>query len=420
VRHEWGWGELTSTTGYVRHAYGSFYDSTDTQTQYTDLAETSVYSERARTHMLVQDIFVNSRGAGRFEWLAGLYGEHTIEHAPNQFLAHNSFAPNVVVYGDDRHDRISELAAYAEGSYEFAPGWRAAVGGRLFTIRTHTHSDVVSEKFAPRTVDRDRHFTSFSPKVSLQKEFAGGDLAYLVMSEGYRAGGVNSGGALPLAAVFETYAPDRLRNYELGLKLQAFGRRLQINSAAFYDVWKDLQTDQFRPSGIPFTTNVGDAHISGLESELAVRVLDGLTVQLNGRISRTHITNANPAFAASLLTPLVANGLPGAPAVSGGGVVTYERDLFDAWRLRLAGEASYVGRSYVTFDASLPKMGGYVRSKLSAELSAGRFGVQAFVTNALNDYSDTFGFGNPFFPLTARQITPQRPRTVGVTLFAAY
>ena len=34
---------------------------------------------------------------------------------------------------------------------------------------------------------------SFSPKVSLQYEFGSGDLAYAVISEGYRSGGINSG-----------------------------------------------------------------------------------------------------------------------------------------------------------------------------------------------------------------------------------
>ncbi|MDB5424926.1 MAG: hypothetical protein JWQ29_2342 [Phenylobacterium sp.] len=413
VTHAWGWAELTSSTGFVRHAYGSLYDATATQQLYTSFAQTSAYSERNRTQMLVQDLFLTSRGAGRIEWLAGVYGSDTSVHSPTQFLAQVPRAPNVLVYGDDRSDRIRELAAYGEVSGEVAPDWTLAVGGRVFSIRTHTKSEVVSERFPPRSIDRGADFTGFSPKVSLQWAFAPGDLLYAVISEGYRSGGINSGGAQPLPVARETFAPDRLRNYELGLKLEAMSKQLSVNSAVFYDQWKDIQTDQFRPSGIPYTTNAGDADILGVETELAFRADNGLSAQLNGRLSRTWTAHANPDLASRL-----ANGLPGAPAISGGALLSYEREVFGDWTFRLIGQTTYVGRSRVTFDSALPKMGGYARTKLSAELSRRGLGVQVYVLNPLNAYSDTFAFGNPFNPLQTRQITPQRPLTVGVTLSA--
>jgi iron complex outermembrane receptor protein len=416
VKRSWGWGELTSATGFVRHAYGSLYDATATQTLYTKFATTSVYSERTRTKMLVQDLFLTSRGAGRFEWLAGVYGSYTLVHSPSEFLAQLQIpeAPLVIVYGDQRHDRIRELAGYGEASYRFAPNWTLAVGGRVFTIHERTKSDVVSENFEPRGFVRGRTFSSFSPKISLQREFDSGDLVYAVISQGYRAGGVNSGGAVPLSPARETFAPDRLFNYEVGLKLEGMSKRLSLNSAVFYDVWKDIQTDQFRPSGIPYTTNVGDAQILGLESELAFRADNGLSAQLNGRLSRTQTTRGNPDF-----TLRLDNGLPGAPAISGGALVSYEREIFGDWTLRLVGQATYIGRSRLTFESTSPRMGGYTRAKLLAEVTGRTMGVQVYVTNPLNEYSDTFAFGNPFNPAQTRQITPQRPLTVGVTLSAA-
>jgi len=414
VKRSWGWGELTSATGFVRHAYGSLYDATATQSNYTHFAKTSAYSERSRTRMLVEDLYLASRGAGRLEWLAGVYGSDTRVHSPSEFLAQVPRAPNVLVYGDDRHDRIRELAAYAEVSYELAPSWTLAVGGRFFDIRERTRSDVVAELYPSRSIDRVANFSGFSPKISLQHEFESGDVAYAVISEGYRAGGVNSGGALPLQIARETFAPDRLRNYELGLKLEAMDKRLSLNSAVFYDVWKDIQSDQFRPSGIPYTTNAGDAHVVGLETELSWRADNGFSAELNGRLSHTRTSHPNQELASRL-----ANGLPGAPAVSGGAALGYERELFGDWTLRLIGQATYVGKSRVTFDATLPQMGGYTRTKLSAELSRRNLGLQVYVLNALDAYSDTFAFGNPFNPDRSRQITPQRPITVGVTLSAS-
>lgn len=419
VRGSWGWADFTSATGYVKHAYGSLYDATATQQDYTTVAVTSAYSERTRTHMVVEDMFLTSRGAGPLEWLVGAYGSYTKVYSPTQFLALAIRGPPGAVYGDDRTDRIRELAAYGEASYRFAPGWTLAAGGRLFNIHERTVSDVVSERFAPRHFEHTGDYSGFSPKVSLQKAFASGNLAYAVVSEGYRAGGVNSGGAQPLQDSRVPFSPDRLINFEVGLKLLALDKRLSLNSSVFYDVWKNIQTDQFRgTSGIPYTTNAGDAHILGLESELAWTVGNGLSAQLNGRLSRIRTTNVNPDFTTSLV-----NGLPGAPAVSGGAILSYERPVLGDWLLRVVGQATYIGRSRVSFDSTLPKMGGYARAKLSAELTGRSWGVpvgvQVFVINPLNDFSDTFAFGNPFNQPLQRQITPQRPRTVGVTFSAA-
>jgi outer membrane receptor protein involved in Fe transport len=415
VKHSWGWADLTSSTGFVRHAYGSFYDATSTQTLYTSYAQTSAYSERSRTKMLVQDVVLTSRGSGPLDWLVGFYGAYTSLDSPTAFLAQVPRAPNIPVYSDTRTDNITETAAYGEVSYAFEPRWTVAAGGRAFNIRIRTKSDVISERFAPRSLDRGTSLAGFSPKISIQRELDGGGLAYGVVSEGYRAGGINSGGAQPLPAQRETFAPDRLVNFETGLKLQALSKRLQLNTAVFYDLWTDIQTDQFRPSGIPYTTNAGDARILGLESELSFRFTNGLSTQINGQLTRTRTTRTNPDFATQL-----ANSLPGAPAISAGALVSYERDIPGDWKLRLIGQFTYVGHSRVTFDALEPTTRGYARTRLSAEVYRRALSLQVFVSNPTNAYSDTFAFGNPFNPPPKTlQITPQRPVTLGITLSAA-
>src|SRR5581483_11900846 len=137
LTHSWGWGELTSSTGVVHHAYASLYDATEQQNLFTRFAETSAYSERTSTNLLVEDLYLTSRGASRLQWLAGIYGSRTTEHSPAAFLAQHSFAPDVPVYSDDRRDQIDELAAYGELTYDVLPGWTVALGGRFFRIWTH-------------------------------------------------------------------------------------------------------------------------------------------------------------------------------------------------------------------------------------------------------------------------------------------
>jgi outer membrane receptor protein involved in Fe transport len=415
VRYSWADAELTSATGFVRHAYGSLFDSTPVTSSYTSSAESSAYSERNRTRMLVQDIVLTSRGATNLEWLAGLYASEARLKSPSELLVQTPGLPNVAVYSERRHETIREFAGYAEISYEPLPGWTLALGGRLYSIDRRIRSEVVSERFAPRSLDRSNHFTGFSPKISLQRQFANGDLVYAVITEGFRPGGVNTGGALPAPEALETFSSDRLRNYEVGLKLERFQRRLSLSSAIYHDVWKDIQTDQFRESGIPYTTNAGDAHVLGLEAEVAFRTGNGFLAQLNGRVSRTRTTNANLGF-----IPVLAKTLPGAPPVSGGALVSYERAVFDGWTMRLVGQAIYVGLSRVSFDPRLPRTGGFTQTRVLGEISRDGRGAQVFVTNALDSFRDTFSFGNPFTAPQARQITPQRPITVGATLFASF
>ncbi|WP_309091330.1 TonB-dependent receptor domain-containing protein [Phenylobacterium sp.] len=415
VRRSWSGVELTSATGFVRHTYGSLFDATPVQANYTDQAQTSAYSERTRTRMWVQDVFLTSRGVSKLEWLVGLYASEARLRSPSELLAQNPGRPNVSVYSEQRHETIRELAGYGELSYEPAPGWTLALGGRFYDIDRRIRSDVVSERFAPRSLDRSNQFTGFSPKISLQRQFENGDLLYAVVSEGFRPGGVNTGGAQPAPVARETFSSDRLRNYEVGVKLERWQRRLSLSSAIYYDVWRDLQTDQFLESGIPYTTNAGDARVLGVEAEVAFRTDNGFLAQLNGRVSRTRTTNANLEF-----IPVLANNLPGAPPISGGALVAYERPVFGDWTARIVGQAIYVGLSRVSFDALLPRTGGFTQTRLLGEISRDGRGAQVFVTNALDSFRDTFSFGNPFTAPQARQITPQRPITVGATLFASF
>ena len=74
----------------------------------------------------------------------------------------------------------------------------------------------------------------------------------------------------------------------------------------------------------------------------------------------------------------------------------------------------------MNFSSNTQVMGGYVRTKLLAEIRRRALGLQIYVTNPTNAFSDTFAFGNPFNPAQIQQVTPQRPRTIGLTLFTAY
>lgn len=425
---EFSWGSITSSANYVHHVFSSQYDATAARGIFgANLAALGVYGETTRSNMLVQDFVARSETSGRLDWLVGLYAARTVARSPStlEFLS-----PGVAsaVYMENRKDRLTEYALYGEGSYDLGGGWTASLGGRVFESHVHTTSDLtVSAPFtSSRFFDQARTFNGFSPKFSIQREFANSDLIYALVTEGYRPGGFNSSGFFPIRLQRAAFSPDRLRNFEVGAKFRRFDNRLTVRTAAYYDDWVNIQTDQYRQSGLAYTANVGDARILGLEAEASYEFPFGLSLQVNGLISDSEVKNANPDF--SPLTP-VADDLPGVPNLSGGLLAVYQRPLGEALTLRLVGEASYVGRAGLSFNEP-PRTDHYVRTEFAAEVAGDRWRLTAYVTNPLDDNGDTFAYGNPFNfadnPETpdvveaVRQATPQRPRTFGLRLAAAF
>jgi hypothetical protein len=80
----------------------------------------------------------------------------------------------------------------------------------------------------------------------------------------------------------------------------------------------------------------------------------------------------------------------------------------------IAVEYGYVGKSHLGFDETAPTMGGYHIANIRAGIVLGKWEVQFFADNLQREDENTFGFGNPFDPNP--QVTPPRPRTIGVSL----
>jgi iron complex outermembrane receptor protein len=117
----------------------------------------------------------------------------------------------------------------------------------------------------------------FSPEVML----------YATTATGFKGGGVGPRPFNPAQA--RGFGPETLTNYEVGLKLDLFDRRLRFNTAAFYSEYNGIQLallscPQFGgPGPCALPQNAGNAHIKGLEFELFARPVDGL--QIDGSLS---------------------------------------------------------------------------------------------------------------------------------------
>ncbi|MFC3070566.1 TonB-dependent receptor [Phenylobacterium soli] len=420
LRGELGWATFRSSVSYIEHTFSSQYDASQILGDFlrADPSDIGVYLERTGINMVSQDTVLRSSRVGPVTWLVGVYSMVSIEKSPSSIDVQSNRGTLQRVYTEKRRDRLNEGAVYGEITYAFAPGWQLAAGGRLFNTDVHTESGLVAKMpGVSRSLRNKRHFDGFLPKVSLQREISSG-VVYGLFSEGYRPGGFNTGGFnYPFLIASRAYFdPDRLRNYELGFKTRLFDRRLSLRSAAFFDRWTKIQTDQYRPSGLAYTANVGNADIKGLETELAYEFDFGLSLQANAIFASSRVRQTNPDFAQALIS-----GLPSAPRFSGGVLAVYQHPLPHDLSLRLVGETNYIGRSQLSFDARQEAdMGQYTNTRFSAEVAGKSWNATVFISNPFDVAGDTFAYGNPFTFGTKRQSTPQRPRTIGVRLAANY
>jgi outer membrane receptor protein involved in Fe transport len=411
------WGSFESVTGYVSHRYASRYDATLSLSQFSDDAlELGLYDERAQLGMLVEDLLYTGPAAGRIRWMLGAFTARTVETGASDLRARVGGASRGL-YNEARKDRVNEYAVYGEATVDLGGGWTAALGGRAFGTKVNTGSAVIAPSPGQsRNLDGKSAFSGFSPKVSLQRDLAGGGLIYLLSSEGYRAGGFNSGGLLKPSETRRTFRPDHLRNYEVGLSINPWSGRMNVRAALFAADWRNIQTDQYFGSGLSYTANIGDGRNRGLEIEVSWRATPRLTLDGNALVNKPKLTRIEPGYGITETA-----SLPGVPDVSWGGLATYERPLTSQVSLLLTAEAGFVGKSRLTFDPRYsPSMGGYYTGMLSAQLLTPGWRAAVFVSNPLNSSSDTFAYGNPFSFGQVRQVTPQRPRTWSLRVTAEF
>jgi outer membrane receptor protein involved in Fe transport len=419
------WGEFRSTTSFVRHDFDSLSDATNALRLFsTTAAGVGSYDEPSKIDMLVEDAVWTSPSTGRLQWLTGLFSSSTQEQTDALVRANDrAGAPAQLLYQEHRSDTRGAVAAYGEATWSLTDALQATVGARGFLNTVETRSDVL----APQT-SGERRFDGFSsasgvsPKLAFSYRLPDQQLLYASIEEGHRSGGFNTGGLIGMsfaasgaaAGVHRQFSSDELWNYEVGTKLSFLADRLRLRSAAFYDVWRDIQTDQFMISGLSYTANAGDGRNIGFENEGEFRLTPSLTLQANVLLDEPELTRPNPGFTAGV-------PLPGVPDVLASAGADYRYKLPLGMIGLVSADARYVGRSQLTFNPNIvAPMGGYVLASLSAQVIYHRWRLAAFLTNPTNEAGNTFSYGNPFNFQQVREVTPQRPRSLRMLLSAEF
>ncbi len=409
------WGRLDVSLGYVRHNFQSRYDASTALTQFGSRGLIGALDEDKDIDLLTGELTFASPREGRFRWLAGAFIS-TSDTGVRTSVSVVRPVP-VVVYTEDRGDRLDEIAIFGEASLDLTDRLTMTAGVRYFDA-DYSVSSSVAQGEAVRDFSGSGQTDGFSPKVALAFRLSDQWNLYTQLSQGHRAGGFNTAG--PIGQRFSNtigmparqYEPDTLWNYEAGAKGFLWHGRLRARIAVFAARWQDIQSDQYLPSGLAYAVNVGDGANRGLEIETTWRPTGNLEVRANALFADPRITRPSAVF-----NSRGDAGLPGVSSASANVLVAYSRNVWRDVDLRFDALASYVGESRLTFDAERrSRMGDYGTGRLSIGLQAARLSATAFVDNPFDTEANTFSFGDPFRLPEGLAMTPLRPRTIGLTL----
>ncbi|AZI35736.1 TonB-dependent receptor [Caenibius tardaugens] len=143
----------------------------------------------------------------------------------------------------------------------------------------------------------------FNPSATISYRPTDNTSLYAKVVTGYKAGGSNE--ASPTFT--RTYNPESVTSYELGFKSDLLDRRLRLNLAAYMAKYKDLQLNisaDAVDASLADTFNAGRATVKGIEADVTLIPVQGLTLQANYSYTTSKIRGVK-APAGSIFDPVI-------------------------------------------------------------------------------------------------------------------
>jgi iron complex outermembrane receptor protein len=171
----------------------------------------------------------------------------------------------------------------AFGNLTFSPegtGLHFTAGGRFTNDKRHGALYVVNNVVQPYTFSNS--VSRFDPMFNIAFDASKDVHFYAKYSTGFRAGGAND-----RSLTFNSFAPESVKSYEVGAKMDFLDHHARLNLAGYIMNRSDTQFDfdQFDTSSGPTsgahieqTQNAGDTKIRGIEADLTVKPTAGLTL----------------------------------------------------------------------------------------------------------------------------------------------
>jgi iron complex outermembrane receptor protein len=231
----------------------------------------------------------------------------------------------------------------------------------------------------------------FAGQVNIAYKLADDVQVYATYARGFKSGGLSLTNLAP--GIPTTIEPERVANYEAGLKSQFLDRRVTLNLAVFNTTVANYQATLLDPvRTTTYISNVGKVRSRGVEVESRYDPFDGLNLYasasfLNAKYLSFH---TSPCPIEQLGTPVCdfsGQYLTGAPKFSAGAGGEYSFAVANNARGYVG--ADYTYRSSINPVANSTRIPGYalVNARLGVRLDGERIDVSLWARNLFNkDY----------------------------------
>jgi iron complex outermembrane recepter protein len=255
-------------------------------------------------------------------------------------------------------------------------------------------------------------------KAGLEYDLSNHTSSYLSATTGFKSGGANIGFQKPVP----NFEPEKVINYEFGVKTRLLDGRLNLNTALFYENYTNLQVTQIVQFDT-ITENAADAHIYGMENEGQWRVTKH--DQISGFLTYLHATyekypDALDQYTGQIVPSLAGNHLPSTPIISLRFQYLHDFDLPDGGTLTPSVSAYWQSASYLTpFNTALDRVDAYSKTDgiLTYTDPSRHWKLQGYVYNLENKLIPNNGGAGAVGQYTVEY---GAPRTYGVRLSYQY
>ena len=222
-------------------------------------------------------------------------------------------------------------------------------------------------------------FRELTWRASIDRHFTDELMGYLSVSRGFQSGGWNL--QTPQNPAFE---PERLDDFEAGLKFADRTHRFRADANIFYYDYSDLQVSALTPVG-QATTNAASAEIYGMELQLDARLGRRTDLSFGSQLLQARFKDFPNAtctdFGVAIGLPylpatcdVTGNRLPFAPKLKFNLGASHEFSLGSAGTFELGGNLAY-NNGYFAEPDNVVRQGAFATVDLSAEWQPVRRGL---------------------------------------------
>jgi iron complex outermembrane receptor protein len=313
------------------------------------------------------------------------------------------------VFGSVSYKLTDALTFNAEARFQRDKIY-AFSGGRPLTISPAIAAQysLPAGTYAPLTAFYNKSYDNFLPRVIVNYDVNPDMMIYATFSQAANvslssfntaflsgtAAEIATAEAIGLQVVTR---PEKLNNYELGLKGKFLNGRVLISAAAYIADWNDQYNNRSNIFVDPQTrvstivsgvSNTGKTQLKGFELDINAEVMDGFVINAAGSINDSDIKSyADPAI--SKLTGIIGDGfkghqLPLTSKYSANVGAQYTGKLAEDMTWFVRGDLSYKSRQFV--DAgNLTWIKGRALVNARIGITRGDLSLEAFATNLFNN-----------------------------------